>query len=102
MGAVVLAWPPWPGAAGLGVVAAVLGLLVAALALLAAATGLCTGCEIYKLSARLRGIGHGHFTRIDPATWTAASRPTRSSSSPTRSARTATGSSASCASRAAP
>ena len=26
------------------------------LALLAAATGLCAGCEAYKLSARLRGI----------------------------------------------
>lgn len=39
-----------------------LGLLVAALALLAAATGLCAGCELYKIGARLRGI-YGH--RLD-------------------------------------
>jgi hypothetical protein len=32
-----------------------LGALVAALALLAAATGLCAGCEAYKLGCRLRG-----------------------------------------------
>ena len=47
--------------------APILGLLVAALALLAAATGLCAGCEIYRLGARLRGIGSRHITRIDPA-----------------------------------
>jgi hypothetical protein len=40
------------GAATLG---AALGGLVAALALLAAATGFCTGCEAYKLAARLAG-----------------------------------------------
>jgi hypothetical protein len=33
----------------------VLGALVAALALLAAATGLCAGCEAYKLGYRLTG-----------------------------------------------
>ena len=33
-----------------------LGLLVAGLALLAAATGFCTGCETYKLIARVRGV----------------------------------------------
>jgi Domain of unknown function (DUF4395) len=44
-----------------------LGLLVAGLALLAAATGICVGCEIYRLGARLRGIGHGELRRIDPA-----------------------------------
>jgi hypothetical protein len=43
-----------------------LTLIVAALALLAAATGLCTGCEVYKLSARLRGIAARHVARIDP------------------------------------
>jgi thiol-disulfide isomerase/thioredoxin len=67
MGATVLGIATVAGAIGLGIVAAALGLLVAALALLAAATGLCTGCEIYKLGARLRGLGHGDFTRIDPA-----------------------------------
>ncbi len=44
-----------------------LTLIVAALALLAAATGLCMGCEAYKLSARLRGIAARHVARIDPA-----------------------------------
>jgi hypothetical protein len=43
-----------------------LTLIVAALALLAAATGLCMGCEAYKLSARLRGIAAKHVARIDP------------------------------------
>lgn len=54
------------GVPGLG---AALGLLVAALALLSALTGLCAGCEMYKISARLRGLGrgHGHIERIDPA-----------------------------------
>jgi hypothetical protein len=41
--------------------------LVAGLALLAAVTGFCTGCEIYRLGARLRGIGHGDLRRVDPA-----------------------------------
>jgi Domain of unknown function (DUF4395) len=43
-----------------------LTLIVAALALLAAATGFCAGCEMYKLSARLRGVAARHVTRIDP------------------------------------
>jgi hypothetical protein len=42
-----------------------LGLLVAGLALLAAATGLCAGCEIYRLGARLRGIKERHIDRVD-------------------------------------
>jgi hypothetical protein len=42
-------------AAGFAVAGAVLGSLVAALALLAAATGLCTGCEVYKLGSFLVG-----------------------------------------------
>jgi hypothetical protein len=33
-----------------------LGLMVAGLALGAAATGICAGCEIYKLLARVRGV----------------------------------------------
>jgi hypothetical protein len=44
-----------------------LGLLVAALALLAATTGLCVGCEAYRLSARLRGIRSHRIDRIDLA-----------------------------------
>ena len=42
-----------------------LGLLVAALALLAAASGLCVGCEMYRLLAHLRGIGPRRPARID-------------------------------------
>ena len=42
-----------------------LGLLVAALALLAAATGLCVGCELYRLGARMRGIKERHIDRVD-------------------------------------
>lgn len=44
-----------------------LGLLVASLALLAAATGLCVGCELYKLGARARGIYGKTLQTIDPA-----------------------------------
>src|SRR5919201_399451 len=36
-----------------------------ALALLAAVTGLCVGCEIYRLGARVRGIRPGAISRID-------------------------------------
>jgi len=69
IGAVVLGAAALTGAAGISPAAAALGLLVAALALLAAATGFCAGCEMYKLGARLRGVGvgGGHIGRIDPA-----------------------------------
>jgi Domain of unknown function (DUF4395) len=40
---------------GAGILGAVLGSLVAGLALLAAATGLCAGCEAYKLGYLLTG-----------------------------------------------
>jgi hypothetical protein len=69
MGVAVLA--PAAAAYLLGVPAlgAALGLLVAGLALLSAATGFCTGCQIYRLGARLRGLGrgHGHIERIEPS-----------------------------------
>jgi hypothetical protein len=52
--------------AGAEVAGAVLGLLVAALALTAATTGLCTGCAVYKLTARFRGVAAGHVARIEP------------------------------------
>ena len=42
-----------------------LGLVVAGLALLAAFTGLCVGCEMYRLLAHLRGIGPRSVARID-------------------------------------
>jgi thiol-disulfide isomerase/thioredoxin len=52
-------------AAGLTALGWALGLIVAALALLAATTGLCVGCEMYKIGARLRGIRPGQITRVD-------------------------------------
>jgi hypothetical protein len=44
-----------------------LGLLVAALALLAAITGLCVGCELYRIGARVRGIRQRAIDRIELA-----------------------------------
>ena len=62
LGAAAAAW--WLGAPTAGTV---LGAIVAALALLAASVGFCAGCEIYKLSARLRGISPRRAGRIEPA-----------------------------------
>jgi hypothetical protein len=67
MGAGVLIAATVAIAAGYETLGWALGLLVAALALLAAVTGFCTGCEIYRLGARLRGVGHGELRRIDRA-----------------------------------
>ena len=67
LGAAAIAW--WVGAPTVGTI---LASMVAALALLAVATNFCTGCEIYKLSARLRGISPRHHDRIDPADLPAA------------------------------
>jgi Domain of unknown function (DUF4395) len=67
IGLVVLTAATVANAAGLHTLGWALALLVAALALLAAVTGFCTGCEIYRLGARLRGIGHGELRRVDPA-----------------------------------
>jgi hypothetical protein len=52
-------------AVGLWPVGAGLGLLVAGLALLAASTGLCVGCELYKIGAKLRGIRAHQFDRVE-------------------------------------
>jgi hypothetical protein len=60
LGAATLAYALGPETAG-----AALGLLVAGLALLAAATGLCAGCEIYRLGARLRGVRSHRLDRIE-------------------------------------
>jgi hypothetical protein len=57
-----LAW--WAGSLAAGTAIA---LLVAALALIAATTGFCTGCEVYRLTARLRGISPRNHSRLDPA-----------------------------------
>lgn len=53
--------------AGLTAIGNGLGLLVAGLALLAAATGLCAGCELYRIGARLRGIRQRAFDRVELA-----------------------------------
>jgi Domain of unknown function (DUF4395) len=53
--------------AGLPAAGAVLGGIVGLLALLAAATGLCVGCELYKLLARLRGVRPGQVASVDLA-----------------------------------
>ena len=52
-------------AVGLTALGWALGLTVAALALLAALTGFCVGCEMYKVSARLKGIRPGRIDRVD-------------------------------------
>jgi len=62
VGVVVLSAASLAHLVGLEAIGWALGLLVAALALLAAATGLCVGCEMYRIGARLRGI-YGH--RLD-------------------------------------
>ena len=67
VGATVLGAAFAAALAGLTGVATALGLLVAALALLAATTGLCVGCELYKLAARLRGIRPGRVGAFDLA-----------------------------------
>ncbi|HWM64227.1 MAG TPA: DUF4395 family protein [Solirubrobacterales bacterium] len=55
-----LAW--WLGSPATGTA---LAAIVASLALLASASGFCAG-ELYRLSARLRGISPRHHDRIDP------------------------------------
>jgi hypothetical protein len=52
-------------AGGFSTLAWALGLLVAALALTGAATGLCAGCEVYRIGARLRGVRSHRLDRID-------------------------------------
>jgi Domain of unknown function (DUF4395) len=82
LGGAAAAW--WLGAPWLGTV---LGLLVAALALLAASTGFCAGCEIYRLTARLRGISPAITAGSRSGIWTASTGGRPTSSSPIRSAR---------------
>ena len=56
IGFVVLSVATLAYLAGFALLGAALGLLVAGLALLAAVTGFCTGCWIYRIGARLRGV----------------------------------------------
>lgn len=52
-------------AAGFPTAGKALGLLVAGLATLAVTTGLCVGCEAYRLLARLRGLQGGVVEVVD-------------------------------------
>jgi ribosomal protein S26 len=52
---------------GQSAIGLLLGLVVAALALLAATTGLCVGCEIYRVAARIRGIRARRIDSVDLA-----------------------------------
>lgn len=61
--------------AGLPLVGAGLGVLVAFLALLAATTGFCTGCQIYRIGARLQGIRGRRLDRVDLADVGLTTRP---------------------------
>jgi Domain of unknown function (DUF4395) len=67
VGVVVLGGATVAYALGFGTVGAALGLLVAGLALLAAATGLCAGCEAYRIGARLRGVRSHRLDRVELA-----------------------------------
>jgi Domain of unknown function (DUF4395) len=65
VGATVLSGATLSHLIGLSGLGWVLGGIVTTLALLAAATGVCVGCELYRLAARLRGIRPGPTTTID-------------------------------------
>ena len=67
VGVVVLGSASIAHAVGLTTLGWALALLVAGLALLAAATGLCAGCEIYRIGARLRGIRSHRLDRVELA-----------------------------------
>jgi hypothetical protein len=56
IGAAVLGTAAFANGFGLHTLGWALGLLVAGLALLSAVTGICVGCETYKLLARVRGV----------------------------------------------
>jgi hypothetical protein len=62
LGSAALLW--WLGLPAAGTAIAS---LVAFLALISASTGFCAGCEIYKLTAKLRGISRTHQDRVDPS-----------------------------------
>jgi Domain of unknown function (DUF4395)/Thioredoxin len=65
VGAVVMSMAAVLLAADFQTVGWALALVVAGLALLAAASGVCVGCELYRLGARLRGIRSRRLERVD-------------------------------------
>ncbi|HVV81821.1 MAG TPA: DUF4395 family protein [Kofleriaceae bacterium] len=52
-------------AIGWSAIGLALTLVVAALATVAVTTGLCVGCELYRIGARLRGVRGGAIDRVD-------------------------------------
>ncbi len=67
VGAVFLWAATLAGLAGLTRAALALGGVVAVLALLAAATGLCVGCSLYRMGARLKGVKALRLSSLDLA-----------------------------------
>jgi Domain of unknown function (DUF4395) len=67
IGATLLAVTTLAYLVGLRTVGLVLGAMVMVLALLAAVTGLCVGCELYRLLARTRGVRSGTVGVVDLA-----------------------------------
>ena len=65
VGLVVLSSATIAHIVGLPAVGTGLGILVAALALLAAVSGLCVGCELYRIGARIRGIRRRQIDRVE-------------------------------------
>jgi hypothetical protein len=62
LGSAAILW--WVGSPAAGT--AIAG-TVAFLALVSAITGFCAGCEVYRLTAKLRGISSAHRGRLDPS-----------------------------------
>ena len=67
LGAIFLGASTGAHLAGLSTIGWILAGMVAVLALLAATTGFCVGCEMYRLFARLRGIGSKTSDELDLA-----------------------------------
>jgi hypothetical protein len=67
LGFVVLGAASVAHVAGASVLGWTLGLLVSGLALFAAISGFCTGCQVYRLVARLRGVRSHALDRVDLA-----------------------------------
>ncbi len=65
VGFVVLTTATLAHVVGLTAIGTGLGWLIAGLALLAATTGLCAGCEMYRIGARLRGIRRRDIDRVE-------------------------------------
>ena len=86
--------------AGFSLLCWILGGLVAVLALLAASTGLCVGCEFYRIGAHIRGVRSHLLERVDLDDFEGVNGGEFvSSSSPIPCALSASRSSVSCASR---